>query len=98
MSRFATRLKIIQRLCQLSLTCVVLGMIGIFLVPDSPTLVKSVLGAGLLGAIVSSSWLAFLRCPQCGQRFCGSQAGGDVAPYPDIFTSKCRFCGHEAAS
>ena len=96
MPRFATRLRILQWLCRLSLAGVALGLIGIFLAADSPTLVKTVLGAGLLGGIVTSSGLAFLRCPHCGQRFCGSQAGGDVAPYPDIFTSKCRFCGHEA--
>jgi len=96
MPPFATRLKILQWLCRLSLVGVVLGLIGIFLVMDSPTLVKSVLGAGLLGGIVTSTWLAFLNCPGCGQRFCGSQAGGDVAPYPVIFTSKCRFCGEEA--
>jgi hypothetical protein len=94
MTPFASRLKLLQVLCLVALACSVLGLAGIFVAPKSRTLVLSLLGLGLLAAIVTSSVLAFLNCPSCGKRFCGSQAAGDVAPYPNIFSAECKFCGH----
>jgi hypothetical protein len=91
---FTFCLRTLQLLCLVALASVAVGLIGIFAAPAAPTLVKSVLGTGLVVALVTSSWLAFLQCPNCGKRFCGSQDGGDVAPFPNILTSKCRYCGH----
>lgn len=94
----ATRLRLLQVLCVTALAAVAAGLIGIFVLAGAPVLVKSVLGIGLLVALITSSWLAFLRCPNCGNRFCGSQASGDVAPYPNILSAQCRYCGHKPQS
>ncbi|MBL8378368.1 MAG: hypothetical protein JNM79_10905 [Burkholderiales bacterium] len=90
----ATRLSLLRYGCAFGLMAVAAGMAGILLASQHPGTVKAILGVGFLLTFAASGLLVLVRCPACGQRFTGSQSGGDVAPYPNLFTKSCRHCGH----
>lgn len=91
----ATHLRALRFACIVGLVLIGLGLTGIVTASQHSGIVKSILALGFVLSFAASCLLVYVRCPACGQRFTGSQAGGDIAPLPNPFATRCRYCGHK---
>lgn len=90
----ATVIRGLQAGCAIGLCCIAAGFAAIALGESWAVVAKALLGTGFALSLGMSIALVRVRCPVCGQPFCGSQSAGDEAPYPKLWTRHCRYCGH----
>lgn len=90
----AAILRTLRAGCGIGLCCLFAGFALLASGEPHALTVKGLLGAGFVLTLGTSIALACIRCPVCRQPFCGSQAAGDEAPYPKLWTKCCRHCGN----